>query len=67
MWLKPFAAGPGKRYESHAPSWHSVRAARLAGSRFVGLPGEDTLYWVGNTAPILDESRAAPTGGPRRP
>src|SRR6201998_113765 len=31
-------------------------AEHIAGSHFVELPGEDALYWGGDTAPTLDES-----------
>ena len=37
-------------------------AEHIAGSRFVALPGEDTLYWVGNTGPMLDEIEEFITG-----
>ena len=37
-------------------------AERIAGSRFVELPGEDALYWVGDTAPMLDEIEEFITG-----
>jgi class 3 adenylate cyclase len=37
-------------------------AERIAGSRFVELPGEDVLYWVGDTAPMLDEIEEFITG-----
>jgi class 3 adenylate cyclase len=37
-------------------------AERIAGSRFVELPGEDALYWVGDTAPELDEIEEFITG-----
>jgi class 3 adenylate cyclase len=37
-------------------------AERIAGSHFVELPGEDTLYWVGDTAPMLDEIEEFVTG-----
>ncbi|HZC53685.1 MAG TPA: adenylate/guanylate cyclase domain-containing protein, partial [Mycobacterium sp.] len=37
-------------------------AERISGSRFVELPGEDTLYWVGNTGPMLDEIEEFITG-----
>ncbi|OBI93161.1 adenylate/guanylate cyclase domain-containing protein [Mycobacterium sp. 1245805.9] len=37
-------------------------AENIAGSRFVELPGDDTLYWVGNTAPMLDEIEEFITG-----
>ncbi|GBG37784.1 cyclase [Mycobacterium montefiorense] len=37
-------------------------AEHIAGSRFVELPGEDTLYWVGDTAPMLDEIEEFVTG-----
>jgi class 3 adenylate cyclase len=34
----------------------------IAGSRFVELPGADVLYWVGDTAPMLDEIEEFITG-----
>jgi hypothetical protein len=37
-------------------------AERITGSRLVELPGEDTLYWVGNTGPMLDEIEEFITG-----
>ncbi len=37
-------------------------ADHIAGSRLVELPGEDTLYWVGDTAPMLDEIEEFVTG-----
>jgi class 3 adenylate cyclase len=37
-------------------------AEHIAGSRYVQLPGEDSLYWVGDTAPILDEVEEFITG-----
>lgn len=37
-------------------------AERIAGSHLVELPGEDTLYWVGNTGPMLDEIEEFITG-----
>jgi class 3 adenylate cyclase len=37
-------------------------AERIAGSHFVELPGEDALYWVGDTAPMLDEIEEFITG-----
>lgn len=37
-------------------------AERIAGSRVVELPGEDALYWVGDTAPMLDEIEEFITG-----
>jgi class 3 adenylate cyclase len=37
-------------------------AEHIAGSRFVELPGADALYWVGDTAPILDEIEEFITG-----
>ncbi|MCV7103048.1 adenylate/guanylate cyclase domain-containing protein [Mycobacterium palustre] len=37
-------------------------AEHIAGSRLVELPGDDTLYWVGNTAPMLDEIEEFITG-----
>ena len=37
-------------------------ANHIAGSRFVELPGADVLYWVGDTAPMLDEVEEFITG-----
>jgi class 3 adenylate cyclase len=37
-------------------------AERIPGSRLVELPGEDSLYWVGDTAPMLDEIEEFITG-----
>jgi len=37
-------------------------AERVAGSQLVELPGEDALYWVGDTAPMLDEIEEFITG-----
>ena len=37
-------------------------AEHIAGSRFVELPGADALYWVGDTAPVLDEIEEFITG-----
>jgi class 3 adenylate cyclase len=37
-------------------------AERIAGSRYVELPGADLLYWVGDTAPMLDEIEEFITG-----
>ncbi len=37
-------------------------AERIAGARYVELPGADTLYWVGDTAPLLDEIEEFITG-----
>jgi class 3 adenylate cyclase len=37
-------------------------AEHIAGSRYVELPGTDSLYWVGNTAPMLDEIEEFITG-----
>ena len=37
-------------------------AERVAGSHLVELPGEDALYWVGDTAPMLDEIEEFITG-----
>jgi class 3 adenylate cyclase len=34
----------------------------IDGSHLVELPGEDALYWVGNTAPMLDEIEEFITG-----
>lgn len=35
---------------------------RIADSRYVELPGADTLHWVGNATPILDEIEEFITG-----
>ncbi|ORV18486.1 adenylate/guanylate cyclase domain-containing protein [Mycobacterium celatum] len=37
-------------------------AEHIAGSRFVELPGTDSLYWVGDNAPMLDEIEEFITG-----
>ena len=37
-------------------------AEHIAGSRYVELPGSDSLYWVGDAAPILDEIEEFITG-----
>jgi class 3 adenylate cyclase len=37
-------------------------AKHIAGSQFVELPGHDALYWVGDTAPMLDEIEEFITG-----
>jgi class 3 adenylate cyclase len=37
-------------------------AKNLVGSRYVELPGADTLYWVGDAMPILDEVEEFVTG-----
>jgi class 3 adenylate cyclase len=37
-------------------------AEHIAGSQFVELPGHDALYWVGDTAPMLDEIEEFITG-----
>ena len=37
-------------------------AEHIAGARYVELPGADTLYWVGDTSPILDEIEEFITG-----
>jgi class 3 adenylate cyclase len=37
-------------------------AEHIAGSRFVEIPGDDALYWVGDTAPMLDEIEEFITG-----
>jgi class 3 adenylate cyclase len=46
-----------------SPVGHGLYLAeRIAGSRFVELPGADVLYWVGDTAPMLDEIEEFITG-----
>jgi class 3 adenylate cyclase len=37
-------------------------AEHIAGARYVELPGTDSLYWVGETAPMLDEIEEFITG-----
>jgi len=37
-------------------------AEHIPGSRLIELPGEDALYWVGDTAPMLDEIEEFITG-----
>jgi len=37
-------------------------AEHIAGSHYVELPGADSLYWVGDTAPMLDEIEEFITG-----
>lgn len=37
-------------------------AEHITGSRYVELPGEDSLFWIGDTAPILDEIEEFVTG-----
>jgi class 3 adenylate cyclase len=45
------------------PVGHShYLAEHIAGSRYVELPGADALYWVGDTAPMLDEIEEFVTG-----
>jgi class 3 adenylate cyclase len=46
-----------------SPVGHGLYLAeRIAGSRFAELPGADVLYWVGDTAPMLDEIEEFITG-----
>ncbi len=48
---------------SFSPVAHAhYLAERIAGSRLVELPGEDVLYWVGDTALMLDEIEEFITG-----
>jgi class 3 adenylate cyclase len=37
-------------------------AEHIAGARYVELPGADALYWVGDSAPIIDEIEEFITG-----
>ena len=37
-------------------------AEHIEGARYVDLPGNDTLYWVGDTGPMLDEIEEFVTG-----
>jgi class 3 adenylate cyclase/pimeloyl-ACP methyl ester carboxylesterase len=41
-------------------------AEHIAGSRYVELPGVDSLYWVGDAAPMLDEIEEFITGARAR-
>jgi class 3 adenylate cyclase len=45
------AVGHGRYLHEHLP-----------GSRYLELPGQDALYWVGDTAPMLDEIEEFLTG-----
>ncbi len=48
---------------SFSPVGHAqYLAERIAGARLVELSGEDVLYWVGDTAPMLDEIEEFITG-----
>ena len=53
----------------HRPDGHFIPLAHgrylaehIAGSRYVEIAGEDSLYWVGDTAPMLDEIEEFITG-----
>jgi class 3 adenylate cyclase len=37
-------------------------ADHISGARYIELPGADTLYWVGDVAPMLDEIEEFVTG-----
>jgi class 3 adenylate cyclase len=37
-------------------------AEHISGSRYIELPGADSLHWVGDTAPMLDEIEEFVTG-----
>jgi class 3 adenylate cyclase len=46
-----------------SPIGHGLYLAEhIAGSRFMELPGGDSLYWVGDTGPMLDEIEEFITG-----
>ncbi len=48
---------------SFSPVGHAhYLADHIPGSRLVELPGEDVLYWVGDTGPMLDEIEEFITG-----
>ena len=48
---------------SFSPVGHAhYLAERIAGARVVELAGEDVLYWVGDTGPMLDEIEEFITG-----
>jgi class 3 adenylate cyclase len=44
------------------PAHGRYLAEHIPGSTYVEVPGDDTLYWVGDTAPILDEIQEFLTG-----
>ena len=46
-----------------SPVGHGLYLSELiAGARFIELPGADSLYWVGDTGPMLDEIEEFVTG-----
>ena len=44
------------------PQFGRYLAEHISGSRYVELPGADTLHWTGDAAPILDEIEEFVTG-----
>jgi class 3 adenylate cyclase len=44
------------------PTHGKYLAEQIAGSTYIEMPGEDTLYWVGDSAAILDEIEEFLTG-----
>ena len=44
------------------PQFGRYLADHISGSRYVELPGADTLHWTGDAAPILDEIEEFVTG-----
>ncbi|HET9892688.1 MAG TPA: adenylate/guanylate cyclase domain-containing protein [Mycobacterium sp.] len=65
-WL-PRVAVPTLILHRDSPGFSPVEhahylAERIAGSHLVELPGQDVLYWVGDTGPMLDEIEEFITG-----
>jgi class 3 adenylate cyclase len=52
-----------RRDSAFVPVGHGrYLAEHITGARYVELPGADTLYWVGDSTPILDEIEEFITG-----
>lgn len=52
-----------RRDATFVPAAHGrYLAEHIAGARYVELPGADTLYWVGDSTPVLDEIEEFITG-----
>lgn len=52
-----------RRDATFVPAAHGrYLAEHITGARYVELPGEDTLYWVGDSTPVLDEIEEFITG-----
>ncbi len=54
------------RIDVHPSGTWSLPRRAHRWSRLVRLPGTDTLYWVGDTGPMLDEGEEFITGVRRR-